>query len=57
MYGEDGMAGEFIEDLSLDMLRANNKTLKSTCRFPLQGEDPKTDQLLEKAIDQKVLSA
>ena len=29
LYGEDGMAGEYIEDLNLEMLRANNSNLKS----------------------------
>ena len=28
LYGEDGMAGEQIEDLTLDMLKTNNKILK-----------------------------
>jgi DNA-directed RNA polymerase II subunit RPB1 len=57
LYGEDGMAGEYIEDLSLDMLRANNKQLKGSCRFPLKGEDQRMDQLLSKAIDVTVLAA
>jgi len=38
------------------MLKTNNKTLKSACRFPLQGEDPKSDQILLKACDQKILT-
>lgn len=28
LYGEDGMAGEQIEDLTLDMLKTYNKILK-----------------------------
>jgi DNA-directed RNA polymerase II subunit RPB1 len=28
LYGEDGMAGEQIEDLTLDMLKTNKKILK-----------------------------
>ena len=57
LYGEDGMAGEYIEDLNLEMLRANNSNLKSQCRFPLQGEDQKSDQLLLKAMDKEVYAA
>lgn len=57
LYGEDGMAGEYIEDLSLEMLRANNKQLKAACRFPAFGEDQKTEVLLQKALDGQVLSA
>jgi DNA-directed RNA polymerase II subunit RPB1 len=57
LYGEDGMAGEYIEDLSLDMLRANNKQLKASCRFPLKGEDQRMDLLLSKAIDPSVMAS
>ena len=33
MYGEDGMAGEFIETQALKLLKADNSRLENECRF------------------------
>ena len=33
MYGEDGMAGEFIETQALKLLKADNARLENECRF------------------------
>lgn len=52
LYGEDGIAGEFIEDMNLEMIRQNDKQLEASCRFPKRGHDSKMDHLVEKMIDQ-----
>lgn len=39
IYGEDGMAGEQIEDIALDLLRLSHKQLKHQCRFPVKPKD------------------
>lgn len=51
LYGEDGMAGEYIEDLTIEILRQTNKELKDSCLFPEKGDSEKTDRLIEEAID------
>jgi DNA-directed RNA polymerase II subunit RPB1 len=33
LYGEDGMAGEHIEDLSIDLLKIGNVKLEQNCNF------------------------
>lgn len=45
------MAGEYIEDLSIEMLRQTNKELKDQCLFPERGDFEKTDRQIEEAID------
>ena len=37
LYGEDGMAGEQIEDLSIDLIKLSNKQLTDKCLFPGPG--------------------
>ena len=51
LYGEDGMAGEYIEDLSIDLLRHTNKEIKEACLFPEKGYNALSDKLIESAID------
>ena len=33
LYGEDGLAGEHIEDLSIDLLKQDNKTVEAKHLF------------------------
>jgi DNA-directed RNA polymerase II subunit RPB1 len=33
LYGEDGMAGEYIEDLKIDILKQNDESLEKKCCF------------------------
>jgi len=47
------MAGEYIEDLSIDMLRQTNKELKDQCLFPERGDSEKTDRQIMEAISQE----
>ena len=40
IYGEDGMAGEFIEDQILESLKMDTEALKKNYEFIEEGEDP-----------------
>ena len=33
LYGEDGLAGEYIEDMSIDLLKENNNKVEAKHRF------------------------
>ena len=33
LYGEDGLAGEYIEDMSIDLLKEDNSKVESKHRF------------------------
>ena len=33
LYGEDGMAGEYIEDMKIDLIGWDNYTLNNRCNF------------------------
>lgn len=52
LYGEDGMAGEYIEDVNIDLYKMDDQNLKKRHLF-LQ-EDMRTDEierLLSKSMD------
>ena len=50
LYGEDGMAGEQIEDLSLDLVKLSNKQLTENCLFPTPGTSEKSDRQIKSSI-------
>lgn len=54
VYGEDGMAGEAIEDMSIDLLKASDHEVHSRCQFPEPGQSNETDQKLQEAISDSV---
>jgi len=54
LYGEDGMAGESIEDLNLDLARLSDKQLKDQCQFPRKGQNEAVDRKLAEALEPSV---
>jgi len=40
LYGEDGLAGEHIEDLSIDLLLMDNKTMQEKHQFLKDNSNP-----------------
>ena len=36
-YGEDGMAAESIEDMTIDLVKMNNQQVSNQVKFPLKG--------------------
>ena len=46
IYGEDGMAGENIEDVSIDLLRASDAQVEQKCKFVKLGESHESDRKL-----------
>ena len=46
VYGEDGMAGEHLEDLSIDSLKSSDSELKIQCKFLPRGQSKKADSKL-----------
>lgn len=61
LYGEDGMAGEYIEDLKINLYNMNNKEVESKCNFlPSNMRSTELEALLSKSMDtelaQKILS-
>lgn len=55
VYGEDGMAGESIEDVSIDLLKANDSEVRSRCEFPEPGKSTETDLKLSESVNDVVL--
>ena len=49
------MAGESIEDMSIDLLKANDNDVRSRCQFPEPGQSTDTDQKLQEAVLDNVL--
>lgn len=47
LYGEDGMAGEHIEDLKIDLLKMDNKAVNEKCNFLYKPNTKMTDAELE----------
>ena len=43
VYGEDGMAGESIEDMTIDLLKASDNDLRRQCQFPAPGQSHESD--------------
>jgi DNA-directed RNA polymerase II subunit RPB1 len=51
LYGEDGMAGEYIEDLEIGLLKMNNKDLEQKCHFiPAKTANTDLQQLFLKSM-------
>ena len=56
LYGEDGMAGEFVEDQKIKTLLLNNKKLKAQyCFFEDSLDDEQQIKELEKSMDPEVI--
>lgn len=52
LYGEDGMAGEFVEDLKINLMNMDNKDLESKCRFlPADKSSFENERLLGNCLD------
>ena len=61
LYGEDGMAGEFIEDVKIPLLAISNENLERTCKFlPKDMKTTQQEEMLSKCMDtdlaQKILA-
>jgi DNA-directed RNA polymerase II subunit RPB1 len=57
LYGEDGMAGEHIEDMRIDLKEMNNATLTDKCSFlgkddSSQGGTQRQENLIAQAVGQ-----
>lgn len=50
LYGEDGMSGEQIEDLTIDLVKLSNKQVTENCLFPSPGVSEKTDKMVKSTI-------
>jgi DNA-directed RNA polymerase II subunit RPB1 len=46
VYGEDGIAGENVEDQSLSLLKISNEELQAACEFPSKGKSEESDKKL-----------
>jgi len=57
LYGEDGIAGESIEDVSIDLLKAGDKDLENECLFPHKGASEAQDRKLSEAVDDEVFQS
>lgn len=55
VYGEDGMAGECIEDLSIDLLKSSDAEVTKHCEFPEPGSSEAADRQLNDSISDLVL--
>lgn len=47
LYGEDGMAGEHIEDLKIDLHQMDNEAVNKKCNFLHKPNEKMTDNELE----------
>lgn len=52
VYGEDGMSGESIEDLTIDLLRASDSEVIRQCQFPEPGSSEVADRDLKDSINE-----
>lgn len=55
LYGEDGLAGEYIEDLSIDLLKQDNQTVEDKHKFlPNATSTLKLEEMLKKSMTQEL---
>lgn len=58
LYGEDGMAGEFIEDLKIKLLKIDNAALLKNCNFlPPMMKSIELEQMLSECLHNDVISS
>lgn len=50
LYGEDGMAGEHIEDLTIGLLKMKNSDVQQKCKFLHKPKADMTDNELEQHL-------
>ena len=58
IYGEDGMAGEMIEDLKIDLVRLSDQQVKSKYELLGEGKDGKQrslEDVLKKVVTPDVI--
>lgn len=55
VYGEDGMSGESIEDLSIDLLRASDEEVIRQCQFPEPGSSETAERDLKDSFNEQTL--
>jgi DNA-directed RNA polymerase II subunit RPB1 len=52
LYGEDGMAGEHIEDLKIPLINMDNQTIEDKCNFlPVNKNISELEQILTKCMN------
>jgi hypothetical protein len=52
LYGEDGLAGEHIEDMSIDLLKQDNNGVEKKHKFiPLNMEQRELEEMLKLSMD------
>ena len=49
------MAGEGIEDMSIELLRASDADVQSKCQFPMPGSSEQADRKLIESVQEGVL--
>lgn len=54
VYGEDGLAGEHVEDLTIDLLKASDTDVKKQCQFLPRGQSQASDRKLQEAVTDNV---
>mmetsp|Transcript_29420 Transcript_29420/g.39142 ORF Transcript_29420/g.39142 Transcript_29420/m.39142 type:complete len:252 (+) Transcript_29420:2258-3013(+) len=55
VYGEDGMAGESIENVTIDLLKASDAEVTNTCQFPVPGLSEDAEKLVNDSMNEHVL--
>ena len=57
LYGEDGMAGEAIEDMSIDLFKLSDKEVDAAVKFPQKNQSESVDRKLAEALEPEILQA
>lgn len=57
LYGEDGMAGEHIEDLKIYLLQQTDEELEDKCNFlPSRATSSEIQELLKQSMEQETIN-
>ena len=57
LYGEDGMAGEHIEDLKIHLLNMDTTTMENRMKFLPKGDTLSQKQILKKSMTQSNINS
>jgi len=55
LYGEDGMAGEYIEDMVIPLVGMNNTELEQKCHFLPEKPNSELEDMLLQSLDQSTV--